>query len=140
MKLRDWIPTEKLNWKLLSGNPFAIELLRENPEKIDWELLSRNPNAIDLLREEPDMIEWYYLSMNINAIEILKEIQEISDEISWWFLSANPHIFVIDYEKIKDKNKELNEQIIQKSLHPKRMLRLMEEYGEDDIYNVYFDE
>jgi two-component SAPR family response regulator len=107
---------------------------------IDWEYLSSNPNAIDLLREEPDMIEWYYLSMNINAIEILKEIQEISDEVSWWFLSANPGIFEIDYKKIKDIKKELNEQIIEKSLHPKRMLRLMEEYGEDNIYNLYFDE
>jgi len=26
-----------------------------------------------------------------------------------------------------------------KSLHPKRMLRLMEEYGEDVIYECYFD-
>ena len=27
-----------------------------------------------------------------------------------------------------------------KALHPKRMLRLMSEYGEDEIYNIYFDE
>jgi len=26
-----------------------------------------------------------------------------------------------------------------KALHPKRMLRLMEEYGEDVIYDCYFD-
>jgi len=44
MKLRDWIPIENLDWKLLSTNPNAIDLFRENPEKIDWECLSENPD------------------------------------------------------------------------------------------------
>jgi hypothetical protein len=41
---------------------------------------------------------------------------------------------------IKRNFKELGEEIIHKALHPRRMLRLMEEYGEDEIYKCYFDE
>ncbi len=49
-------------------------------------------------------------------------------------------MFTYDYELIKKNFKDLGEEIIQKALHPKRMLRLMEEYGEDEIYKCYFDE
>jgi len=41
---------------------------------------------------------------------------------------------------IKKNFKELGEEIIEKSLHPKRILRLMKDYGEDEIYKCYFDE
>ena len=57
-------------------------------------------------------------------------------------LSLNPSIFGLtyDYDKIKENFKELGEEIVIKALHPKRMLRLMEEYGEDEIYFNYFNE
>ena len=29
-KLRDWIPIEKLSWRVLSENPNAIHLLEQN--------------------------------------------------------------------------------------------------------------
>jgi hypothetical protein len=35
---------------------------------------------------------------------------------------------------------ELNEEIIAKALHPKRIFRLIEEYGEEVVYDIYFDE
>jgi hypothetical protein len=41
---------------------------------------------------------------------------------------------------MKDNFKELGEELIQKALHPKRMLRLMKLYGEEEIYKHYFDE
>ena len=47
MKLRDWIDINKLNWKILSYNLNAIELLEENPEKINWYGLCLNANAIE---------------------------------------------------------------------------------------------
>jgi hypothetical protein len=55
-------------------------------------------------------------------------------------ISLNPSIFTYDYELIRENFKELGEEIIQKALYPKRMLRLMEEYGEDEIYKYYFDD
>jgi hypothetical protein len=54
-------------------------------------------------------------------------------------LSANPSIYTYDYDLIKANFKELGEEIVMKALHPKRLLRLMELYGEDEIYDCYFD-
>ena len=41
-KLRDWIDINKLDWKYLSINSNAIELLKINQDKIDWNYLSIN--------------------------------------------------------------------------------------------------
>jgi hypothetical protein len=70
-------------------------------------------------------------------MEILEKNKEF---IIYYKISSNPSIFTYDYELIHNKFKNLGEEIIQKALHPKRMLRLMEEYGEDEIYKCYFDE
>jgi uncharacterized protein YlzI (FlbEa/FlbD family) len=86
MELLPWIDETKLTWEMLSGNPNAIELLRENPDKIDWKILSYNPNAIEILRENPDKIDWQLLSGNPNAIELLRENP---DKIDWDMLSGN---------------------------------------------------
>jgi hypothetical protein len=99
----------------LSANENAIELLKENQDKINWYMLSKNPNAIQLLQENPDKINWY-------------------------MFSKNPSIFTYDYEKMQNSNLELKEEIIAAALHPKRIFRLIEEYGEEEIYNIYFDE
>ena len=77
------------------------------------------------------------MNSNWKGIKLLSENQ---DKINWCVLSKNPSIFTYDYKAIKNKNQDLNEEIIIKALHPKRMLRLMEEYGEDEIYKCYFDE
>jgi hypothetical protein len=115
IKLRKWIPLSKLNWCGLSFNPNAIELLKNNQNKIYR----------------------YHLFLNINGIEILKDNPE---KIDWNIISSNPSIFTYDYELIHERFKDLGEEIIKKALHPKRMLRLMNEYGEDEIYKCYFDE
>ena len=44
MKLRGWIPMDKVDWKELSYNPNAIHILEKNLDKVDWEDLSSNPN------------------------------------------------------------------------------------------------
>ena len=72
MKLLDWVDLEKINWTLLSRNPSAIELFRENPEKINWSYLSSNPTAIELLRANTEKIIWSCLSSNPAAIELLR--------------------------------------------------------------------
>jgi hypothetical protein len=68
--LSDWISMNKLNIWILSQNPNAIDLLKENPSKIKWNYLSKNPNpeAIDMLKENFDSlaIDWYYFSNNPN--------------------------------------------------------------------------
>ncbi len=113
-KIRDWVRVDKMSWYLLSSNQNAIELLTANQKKIKWNYLISNTSAIELLKIHKNKISWDYLHMN-------------------------PAIFTYDYDLISKKNKDLNEEIIQKALHPKRMLRLMAEYGEDEIYNCYFN-
>mgnify|MGYP003352055312 CR=1 FL=1 len=125
------------NIKLITRAYTKINFLKNNIDKIDWNYLSFNPNAIELLEENPDKINWNNLSYNSNAVKLLKDNQ---DKIEWIYFSLNTAIFTYNYEKIKNNNKELNEEIIIKALHPKRMLRLMEKYGEDEIYKNYFDD
>jgi hypothetical protein len=90
--LKDWIPLEKLNWKMLSSNPNAVEILKANPDKIDFSYLSGNPSqyAIELLKANPQKIDWLYLSLNPSqyAIELLKANPQ---KIEWETLSGNPN-------------------------------------------------
>ena len=79
---------KKINWNSLSKNPNAIELIKANLSKINWDLLSGNPNAIELLEAKPTKINWFMLSKNPNAIELLKEN---FNEIKWDKLSSNPN-------------------------------------------------
>ena len=97
-------------------------------------------NDICLIKPKYKLLDWIninykYLSSNPHpaAIELLKANP---DKIDWDGFSLNSSIFIYDYEKIK-KNFE---EIIAKALHPKRIFRLIQEYGEDKIYNTYFDD
>ena len=47
LKLRKWIPIEKLEWHMLSRNPNAIHILENNLYKVYWYALSRNPNIFE---------------------------------------------------------------------------------------------
>jgi hypothetical protein len=40
---------------------------------------------------------------------------------------------------MKSNFQELKEEIIAKALHPKRIFKLISKYGEDEIYNNYFE-
>jgi len=55
-------------------------------------------------------------------------------------LMSNPYIFTYDYEAMKQTKADLNEEVIAAALHPKRIFRLISEYGEEEIYNIYFDD
>jgi len=57
-----------LDWSALSSNPFAIELLKENPEMIDWWNLSSNPS----------IFQYNYQEMKENKQDFTNEIVEIA--------------------------------------------------------------
>ena len=51
---------DKVDWKFLSQNPNAIELLEQNLEKIDFNtFLVENPNAIELIKKNLNKINIY---------------------------------------------------------------------------------
>ena len=56
MKLREWIPVDRLDWKELSRNPNAIHILEQNLDKVCWSYLSLNPNAIHILEQNLDTV------------------------------------------------------------------------------------
>ena len=80
-------------------------------------------------------LDWYYLSKNENAIELLSSNL---DKINWYWLSSNPSILTYDYRKVKEKNKKLNEEIIELSLNPDRIEKLINIYGKEEIIKNYF--
>ena len=121
LKLRDWIPIDKVSWGGLFYNPAAIHILEKNLSKIDWWWLSVNPAAIYLLKQNLDMVNWYLLSSNPAAIYLLEANMSKINGISWCYLSQNPAIFTYDYQKIKEKKRELNKEVCEAYWHPSRM-------------------
>ena len=124
---------DKVNWFWLSANPNAIQLLEKNPEKIKWCWLSRNPNAIHLLEKNPEKIDWYELNKNSNAMHLLEKNQE---EIDWDFLSLNPSIFkkMINYKYLYQRINMIREELMIKSMHPRRLERWIEMGGDIDDF------
>ncbi len=85
-----------------------------------WEILSENKNAIELLKENPNKINWENLSSNENGINILKENQE---KINWFNLSFNSSIFELDYEKMRENNLIIYEELIKEVMKPSRVFK-----------------
>ncbi len=74
--LMNWVKEEISDDETLKGllnmNPCAIEYLKHNPDVIDYKYLSANPNAIDLLRENIEHVCIITARLNPNpAINIL---------------------------------------------------------------------
>jgi hypothetical protein len=112
-------------WSSFAANPNAISLLEQNPNKIVWTWLSCNPNAIHLLEQNQDKINWYHLCLNPNAISLLQKNQ---DKIVWTWLSRNPSIFEPDYQEMsKERTNIIYQELMEKALHPSRMLQWLNE-------------
>ena len=111
---------EKIDWFFLSRNPNAIHLLEQNPDKIYWDWISENPNAIHILEQKQNQykINWKWISCNPNAIHFLEQNQE---KIDWYSISENPAIFTYDYARMKQNQRNLNEEMIMKALSPSRI-------------------
>ncbi|ADX06153.1 hypothetical protein 162280994 [Organic Lake phycodnavirus] len=116
-------------------NPNAIHLLEQNVDKIDWAWLSSNPNAIDLLKRNVDKINWFYLSSNPNAMDILQQNQA-KIQLKW--LSDNPSLFTYDYDAMKKATSLFHEELIQKVLHPRRLVKYLETYDYDIASEEYY--
>lgn len=65
-------------------------------------------------------------------------LRKIQKKTNWNLLSGNPGIFTYDYTKMNLNFYSMAEEITAKALHPKRIFKLIETYGEDEIYNHYF--
>ena len=108
--------------------------MQQKFEDIDWSLLSLNKNAIEILEKNKENIDWNALSCNKNAMELLEKNQ---DKINWRAFSRNPAIFKIDYEKMKNKNQDFEEELLREVMRPARLFKMIETYGEDYLEKVF---
>jgi hypothetical protein len=119
-------------------------MIDKKPTKLYWQTLSTSPDFTFNI----SLIKWFELLSSQQKIECsLKKtdiimqsfVQLLSkpneDKLNW---VMKPNIY--DYEKMRNSNLDLKEEIIAKALHPKRIFKLIEEYGEDEIYNIYLDD
>jgi hypothetical protein len=124
---------DKINWRYLSRNSGAIRILEKNRDKIDWSFLSNNKNAIHILEKNQDKIDWTYLSKNPSAISLLRNNQ---DKIVWKEFSMNPSIVksVVDYDVIKKNMDIIREELLSKTMHPRRLQRWIDMGGNIDDF------
>lgn len=104
---------DKLDWKKLSHNKYAIYLLEKNPDKIDWNIISSNEyiyNYTLLLQKNKKKINWKRLSMNDKCIPY---IIENKNKINMKYLCYNINYYSVIktnldyYIKTKDFDKYL---------------------------------
>jgi len=154
---------DKIDWSLLSRNPNAFAFIRTKPpqnkfgliclqtptreicwkkhidtvmNRFDWSDLSRNPSAIALLERNFDKIDWYELSANPNARRLLEQNQ---DKINWYsFTEYNPCLLIYDYDAMKKATSLFHEELIQKVLHPRRLMKYLEQYNYDIASEEYY--
>jgi hypothetical protein len=110
---------DKIDWDILSSNPYAISLLEKNKSQINYWYLSANRAAIHLIEERLKWANWICLSKNPNAIHILKRNQE---KIDWCTFSENVAIFEPDYKQMSlERSNILREDLMKKALHPTKI-------------------
>ena len=113
-----------IDWKVLSRNCGAVDILLKNMDKIDYMSLSANshPKIIKLMMEVyPHYIVWRNFIRHVPDYAFIVKSNPEFKEWIW----ANPIIF--DYKAIsKYKMDIIKEELMMKALHPSRIEKLIE--------------
>ena len=80
-KLVDWIDIKKLDWKRLSSNPHAIDLLKKQSHMINWNTLNYNINGFELLKEYPYLVNWQDMRPGISWSNYYGQLTLFSETI-----------------------------------------------------------
>jgi len=150
------------DWSYLCNNPNpkAIDIILNNWDKVDWLTFSRNPSAINiilqLLQEQKDYIIRKVINMEINEKingdcafhlyseenhTIYRSIYKYYDDfykVKFNSLSMNPAIFEEDYKGLKQRCDIYRKELIEKTMHPSRIIALLEKGFELDDLEHYF--
>jgi hypothetical protein len=107
-------------WNNLLKNPSAKNFLKKNYDKIPQQLkhICHEPLPID--QYETSHEYWSLLSACSSNFGLLRDN---IDHIDWYSLSSNPHIYEYDYATMKTNMDVLREELLQKALHPRRVLK-----------------
>jgi hypothetical protein len=123
----------KINWEILSNNPYAIDFLKENQDKIYWSSLSSVSSAIDFLKENQDKINWICFSENTHP-DAIRMIEQNLDKICFERLSVNPNAVHILMDYYKHNPDKINFKLLSQNPNPKAMEILMNHYEQIDWY------
>jgi hypothetical protein len=113
-------------------NPKAVHLIRPHlpgPD-INWKFLSKNEGAVDILRANPEMIDWCIVASNRDLMRLLwddfkDKIMQEGQGRPW----QHPEMFVpvVDYQAIRDRRvgpvyfSEVLKELMALYYHPSRM-------------------
>ena len=90
-----YVPTDQLDWMILSARPSALHLFEKYPGKLIWAGLCYNqsPIAIRMLEEKhkthPECIHWSNLSSNL-SYDAMHFLEQHPEHIDWENLLRNP--------------------------------------------------
>jgi len=89
---------------------------------------------VHILEKNMHKINWKFLSGNVSALHLLEKNQS---KIDWVYLSGNSSIFELDYDALKKRCSIYKEELIQKTMHPLRIQRYLDDgYDIDEIDNL----
>jgi hypothetical protein len=126
---------DKVDLNFLSMNKNAISILKNNLNKINWITILYNSNASEIVEQNIHMIQLESININIKKINIniyLLLCKYNLVKIDYEYLSNKREIFELDYLKIKQNN-TLFESIVQKTDHPRKILKNRMKYNFTDI-------
>jgi hypothetical protein len=87
-----------VNWVILSKNPNAIHILKNNLDKVDWNSCILNPNAIHILEQ------------NLNKVTCLCLLSSTNNAI---------HLVApLNHQQMKENNREFFEELVSFVCHP----------------------
>ena len=147
------------DWNRFAGNPNAVSIIEQHLHKInDWYYLAGNPKAISILEknlDKLDALDWKHFTENPSAISILVQIMKQQNEVKkrrennepvnpedypyydyfnkveYISLSINPAIFELDYQGLKERCDLYRKELVEKAMHPNRMIALLDQEGID---------
>ena len=115
----------KISYGHLSRNPaeWARKILEKTPDKIDYQMLCLNPAewAREILEQNPKKMAWEWIARNGSnwAVELLENNR---NRIHWSSFSQNPHIFIYDYQFLRERMREtIAEELMQNRFHPRNL-------------------
>uniref|UniRef100_H3H602 Uncharacterized protein n=1 Tax=Phytophthora ramorum TaxID=164328 RepID=H3H602_PHYRM len=81
----------QVDWCVLSGRKWALELVQQHLDRADWSKLSSHDWAMDVLKQHPDKVWWEVVSEQAWAVPLL---EMYPDRVHWpqtsWYKFSYP--------------------------------------------------
>lgn len=123
---------EYIDWKGLSSNCFAWSLLLKYPEKINWMYFDRNrhPEAISFMKQHNyDFLHNQDSILSLFKINIMKQEIRLVNNIPNLILPDPIISMELDYDMMKEQNKQFSQELINYVCLPDRLITLACMYG-----------